>query len=87
MKTHPLKSVPQILGEVNTFDRLDQHVIHICFHCDVYHPCKQLVHHPLVGDINVDQIEGHDSIVIDITMNIESSVASIALNLLYLTVP
>lgn len=68
MKTHAFKRFLQILGVVKSFDRFDQHVINISFHSHAYHLSNQLVHHPLVGSPNIDQVEGHDRIVLNITI-------------------
>lgn len=74
MKTHPLKRSPQILGIVEAFQRLDQHIIQLRFHCETYHPCKLSVQHPLIGGFDVDKTEGHDGVGMDIIIIVEKAV-------------
>lgn len=63
---------------VDAFNLLDQYVIDIGLHGNIYHSCEQLVDHPLVGGPCIDQSKRHNRKVINIIVSVESGVLSIA---------
>lgn len=63
---YPGKSPLQVSSMVDTLPRFHQHVVNISLHCVTQHISRQSVHHPLVSRTDVNKLERHHCVLIDV---------------------